>query len=82
MTLVEGLAYLPGGAALVGVAMGYGGLRQQVKSLKADVDKIGELEPKVTRIDERTKNTDQTMRDMRGQLNRLVEHVITRRMQP
>lgn len=62
--------------------MGYGGLRQQVRNLKSEVDKVADLEPKVTRIDERTKNTDQAVRDMRGQINRLVEHVITRRPQP
>lgn len=70
---------VPGVLALVGASVGYGAMRNQVKNLKIDVDKLDDLAPKVSRIDERTLNTDSAVREMKGQVDRLVDHMLNER---
>lgn len=66
----------PGILALIGVAAGFGQLKQRLIEVEKDVAKVGDLSDKVTRIDERTLSTDRKVGEMQGGIDRLVQHLL------
>lgn len=70
------LAAVPGILALIGASIGYGRLLQRLTTVERDLTKVQDLSDKVTRIDERTLNTDRQIGEIKGDINRLVENLI------
>lgn len=70
------LAAVPGILALIGASIGYGRLLQRLATLERDVGKVQDLSDKVTRIDERTLNTDRQLGEIKGDIDRLVQNLI------
>jgi hypothetical protein len=75
--IVMTLTAAPGVIALVGAAIGYGQLKQRLVEVEKDTAKIADYGEQLARIDERTRNTDSAVRDMRGDVARLVETLVT-----
>lgn len=78
MSISDGIAVLgsvPGILALIAWAVGYGKLQQRLTNVEEDVRKLSDLTEQVTRIDERTKHTDESIKEVKSTLNRLSGHI-------
>lgn len=75
-TLLLVLEIVPGLIALIGVAVGFGQLKQRLIAVEKDVARVGDLSDKVSRIDERTISTDKKVGEMQGGIDRLVQHLL------
>lgn len=67
---------VPGLAALVGVAVSHGRQVQRLDAVERDVQTVKNLGEQVTRIDERTKNTDKNVSDMKADVSKLTDHLL------
>lgn len=79
MTSVEAISTLGGVSgvvALAGALVGYGRLQQRLNTVERDLAKLSELSDKVTRIDERTKNTDENVRELKGSMQELTSALL------
>ncbi len=65
----EWIVAVPGLLALLGVAVGYGTLRQKVKTLEDQMQHLSLLSESVVRIDERTQHSAQGLIDVKQSIN-------------
>lgn len=80
MSILEVLSAVGGFSGvlgLLGAAVGYGRLQQRLLTVEHDVGKLGDLTSKVSRIDERTKNTDVNVRDLKESIGDLTRALLS-----
>lgn len=70
-------AAVPGVLALAGAAVSHGRTQARLKAVEKDVQTAKDLGEKVARIDERTIATASSVKDIKGNVDRLVEHLLT-----
>lgn len=73
---IAAVGAIPGVVALIGCAVGYGRLVQRLQTVERDLAEVKDLKEKVSAIDERTKNTQADVRDVKTDVGRLVEHML------
>ena len=74
---VGGISAIPGLVALVGAAVGHGRTMQRLATVERDVSDVRDLKSQVTRIDERTLNTDRNVTSMKDDLATVTEHLLS-----
>lgn len=65
--------------ALLGAAVGYGRIVQRLEAVEKDVEKLGDMKSKVEVIEERTKTTNEMVREVKHSVDRLVGKMMEER---
>lgn len=67
---------IPGLIALAGSLIGFGKLTQRLKHVEQEVDEMKGVVAKVSVIEERTRNTDDNVKAIRGSMGSLTETLL------
>ncbi len=70
------LGAAPGLLALAGAGVGYGRLVQRLITVERDLADVKDLSDRVSRIDERTKSTNQQVTEVKESVDKLVSHLL------
>lgn len=76
MIIGEFVSGVPGVLALVGAAVGYGRSMQKIKTIEVETRPIVRITQQIARIDERTKGTAEQVKDVKAQVDRIVERFL------
>lgn len=69
MSVYEWLIAGPGILALIGVAVGYGALRQRVKTVEEQLKELLKLPTLIATIEERTSNMNMNVNSLNGKID-------------
>ena len=72
----EWIYAIPGVLALFGAAISHGRNAQRLDSLEEDVKKVVQLKETVGRLDERTKRTESDVKEIKSNVNLLVQKML------
>lgn len=72
-TWKDALEMIPGVGALLGAAVGYGKLKQEVADLRAEVSGLGNQGERIARIEATTGSMGAQVNRIEGKLDRLLE---------
>jgi len=75
--LPQWIAAIPGAAALVGVGVTYGVMRQRVRNLEDSVKDFPAMRESFGRLDERTSNLVKTTEKMDTKLDTIIANMLT-----
>lgn len=75
-SLIAWVAAVPGVLAAAGVLVSHGRNTQRLNAVEKDVETAKALAEKVGRIDERTVATDKSVTEIKGDVARLVDHLL------
>jgi uncharacterized protein HemX len=78
------LAAVPGALALGGALVGYGRLQQRLIGMDSRIDQMDEkvtkletMQTDLARVDERTKGTDENVREVKNSLQTITDHLLS-----
>ena len=79
VTVWATIGAVPGALSLVGWAVSYGKLSQQVRDMKEEISKVDSLKIQVARVEEKATSTKETVDDIKRSMDRLIERTYPER---